>query len=201
MSTMIPGERRAWLPLAAGLSLLIAGIWGMLVLPRREIPSSHRSTDSVGVTDPSIPQAAWEAKVFPAGILGKPSPKLKNLVAKEREEVLTTVREVYDALLLAPGKLKGLSGNAMTPAAAAALASSKLKLPDGMNDVQTTKRTARIGIQVDNGRHAAASVSVWYRGRIKDKEVKVLQRATLWLQGDGKRWLVFAFDGTQGQVR
>ena len=201
MSTMIPGERRAWLPLAAGLSLLIAGIWGMLVLPRREIPSSHRSADSLDVTNPSIPQAAWEAKVFPAGILGKPSPKLKNLVSKEREEVVAAVENVYDALLLAPGKLKDLSGKALTPAAATALSSSKLTLPEGMNDVETTKRIARIGVQVQDGRHAAAKVSVWYRGRIKDKEVKVLQRATLWLEADGKKWLVIAFDGTQGTVR
>ena len=201
MSTMIPGERRAWLPLAAGMSLLVAGIWGMLVLPRREIPSSHRPSDATSVTDPSIPQARWEANVFPAGVLGKPTKKQKNLVAEERTEVVSTVREVYDALLLAPGRLKDLGGKALTPAAAKALASSKLRLPEGMNDVETTKRIAKIGIQVSGGHSAAASVSVWYRGRIKDEAVKVLQRSTLWLQGDGKHWTVIAFDGTQGTVR
>ena len=201
MSTMIPGERRALLPLAAGLSLLVAGIWGMLVLPRREIPSSHRPSDSVSVTDPSIPQARWQANVFPAGVLGKPSPKLKNLVGKERDEVVGTVREVYDALLLAPGRLKDLRGKALSVAAADALASSELRVPEGMNDVRTTRRTASIGIQVDGGRSAAARVSVWYRGRIKDEPVTLLQRSTLWLEGEGKKWMVIAFDGTQGRVK
>jgi hypothetical protein len=183
------------------MSLLIAGIWGMLVLPRREIPSSHRPSDATTVTDPSIPQARWEAKVFPAGVLGKPSPKLKNLVKKERSVVVTTVTDVYDALLLAPGRLKDLRGKALTVAAADALASSELRVPEGMNDVRTTKRTTSIGIQVDGGKSAAARVSVWYSGRIKDEPVKLLQRSTLWLQGEGKHWMVIGFDGTQGRVR
>ena len=201
MSTMIPGERRAWLPLAAGLSLLVAGVWGMLVLPRREIPSSHRPSDSVSVTDPSIPQATWDARVFPAGVVGKPSKRQKELVRRERPKVVTAVRDVYDALILAPGKLHDLSGTALSPPAAKALRSSRLALPDGMNDVETTKRTARIGIQVEGGRRAAAKVAVWYSGRIKDKPVRILQRSTLWLEAAGKRWLVIAFDGTQGRVR
>jgi hypothetical protein len=198
---MIPGERRAWLPLAAGLSLLVAGVWGMLVLPRREIPSSHRPSDPLSVTDPDIPQATWEARVFPAGVLGKPSKTQKELVKRERSEVVAAVTDVYEALILAPGSLDDLSGTALSPAAAKALRSSRLVLPDGMKDVATTKRTARIGIQVEGGRRAAAKVAVWYSGRIKEKPVKVLQRSTLWLEAAGKRWLVIAFDGTQGRVR
>jgi hypothetical protein len=198
---MIPGERRAWLPLAAGLSLLVAGVWGMLVLPRREIPSSHRPSDSVSVTDTSIPQATWEARVFPAGVLGKPSKTQKKLVKRERPKVIAAVTDVYDALILAPGKVDDLSGTALSPAAAQALRSSRLVLPDGMNDVETTKRIARIGIQVEGGRRAAAKVAVWYNGLINDKPVKVVQRSTLWLEAAGKRWLVIAFDGTQGRVR
>ncbi|MGH2754444.1 MAG: hypothetical protein ACRDLB_08410 [Actinomycetota bacterium] len=201
MSTMIPTERRTWLPLAAGMSLLLAGIWGMLVLPRRDIPSSRRPTDAISITDPSIPQARWEARVFPAGVLGDVSKSEKALVKRARPKVVTTVREIYDALLLAPGRLNDLRGNALTPEAAAALARSGLAVPKGMNDIRTTKRVANIGIEVETARRAAARVSVSYRGMLNDKPVKIAQRATLWLEDDGKHWLVIAFNGEQGRVR
>ena len=86
-------------------------------------------------------------------------------------------------------------------AAADALASSKLRVPEGMNDVRTTKRTAKIGIQVDGGRTRGRADLRLVPGPHQGRTVKLVQRSTLWLQGEGKQWMVIAFDGTQGRVK
>lgn len=201
MSTIIRIQQRPWIWWAAGGGILIAALAlvGALALPAEEPTPSSDPAPPAAATGPdgqALPQAKWQVKVFPAGV-GKPTKAQKKLVTAQRPRLQTTVAKIYDAFLLS-GDLKPLQGKIVTAKVAKALGRSKLGLPKGMTEVSTKVREATVGLD-NKATHAAADVRLVFKGLIKSKRVTMVQNSTLWMQRNGRKWLVIAFDGEMGR--
>ena len=200
MSTILNNERRTWFPVAVAASLLLAGLWGMIAL-RAETRGSGgatpaRAAEEVAASQPvALPQAAWATDVYPAGG-GRPTKADRDLLAKESDAVSRVLSKIYDRYVLG-GTLEGLRGAVLTQPVAQALAGSKLRLPEGMSDIQGIRRGARIGIDTVSRRRAAVQVSLNMKASLKDNKVRFRQRWVLWLEKNQGGWQVVAFEGDQ----
>jgi hypothetical protein len=200
MSTMVNVQRRLWVPVAAGAVTVALALvlLGLLAVPTgNPADSGEVPPVAIGPDGEALPQAKWQVSVFPSGI-GKPSKSQKTAVSKQRDTLRGVVADVFDALILRKdtGRLKELA----TPGAAAALQRSKLQLPKDMTEVETLRRSARVGVD-EKATHAAARVLITFKGVLDDKAVRMQQRSTLWLQKSGAGWRVIAFSGTMGRLR
>lgn len=202
MSSILRTENRVWLPLAIGLAALLTALIGLGIVRKisdRPVPSTGQQAPPavIGEDGEPLPQAKWEVSVFPTS-LGKPSKAQKTLVGKQREQLKTLVASLSDALILQGGvsEVKQM----LTTGVARRLNRSRLTLPEGMGEVRTVRRSARIGVD-EKATHAAARVTVAYLGSLKQREVKVQQKMDLWLERGPKGWRVVAFSGTAEQAR
>jgi hypothetical protein len=204
MSFVIPTHRKSRMLVGAAalLGILVVAI---LALQRSgTLPTTASSVDDrapIEVVDQATEQAPWRVRVFPAGTGGKPGAAQMKAIKGQRDDLEGTVTAVYDALLLQPAAIKSMSGKELTPDVAAALERSKLSPSSEVEELRTTKRRARIGIQAKGARHAAARLDVTARALVDGEDVRFRQQITMWLERAGRGWKVVAFEGSQRQLR
>jgi hypothetical protein len=150
--------------------------------------------------DAPIPQAAWQVKAYPAPTAAGTTKDGRAVFLRERDDVVGTIQQLYDALFLRPDAVEKTVRTVLTPAASKVLAGSRIGLHDRVEDVKTTTRFVKVGIQVDEGLRAAAVVRVEAEALRRSSPIHVWHRAKLWLEkGDGG-WKVVAFDAEQGRL-
>ncbi|HEV2756970.1 MAG TPA: hypothetical protein VG318_14480 [Actinomycetota bacterium] len=197
MSVAIPTmKRKTWPLYAAALSVVALGVLSVL-LPQRVTVGGGRGAAG----NRTIPQAAWEVRTYPAPGASGITRKEKEAFQRERDDVVDRIQGLYEALFLKPGEVDRVVRSSLSRDASKALAKSRLGLHDVAEDVQTTKRFVKVGIQVDGGRRAAAVVLVEARAVREAKPIRVWHRAKLWLEKSEAGWKVVAFDAEQGRLK
>lgn len=151
--------------------------------------------------DAAIPQAAWEVKAYPAPGAQGVTKEARVAFERERDDVVDSIQKLYEALFLKPAAVGKTVRTTLTPAAAKILDGSRIGLHDQVEDVSTTTRFVKVGIQVDDGLRAAAVVRVEAKALRKSSPIRVWHRARLWLEKDGGAWKVVAFDAEQGRLK
>lgn len=151
--------------------------------------------------DAAIPQAAWEVKAYPAPGPQGVTKEAREAFGRERDEVVSTIQGLYEALFLKPDAVGKAVRGAMTPAASKILDGSRIGLHDKVEDVRTTTRFVKVGIQADEGLRAAAVVRVEASALRQSSPVEVWHRAKLWLEKQDGAWKVVAFDAEQGRLK
>lgn len=151
--------------------------------------------------DAAIEQAAWQVKAYPAPNAAGITKDDREVFARERDEVVGAIQHLYDGLFLTPEAVDETVRATMTPAASKVLADSRIGLHDRVEDVKTTVRFVKVGIQVDEGLRAAAVVRVEAEALRKSSPIEVWHRAKLWLEKEDGDWKVVAFDAEQGRLR
>lgn len=150
--------------------------------------------------DAAIPQAAWEVKAYPAPGAAGVTKESRAAFTRERDDVVGAIQGLYEALFLKPDRVEKTVRATLTPAAARVLDASRIGLHDKVEDVRTTVRFVKVGIQVDEGLRAAAVVRVEARALRQSSPIHVWHRAKLWLEKQGSAWKVVAFDAEQGRL-
>jgi hypothetical protein len=196
LSVVIPAMKKTrWPLLVTGLSVaVLATLW--VLAPERASIGAGRGRVGEG----AIRQAAWEVKAYPAPAAGGITRAEKDAFAREREPVVGTIQRLYEALFLRPRDVDRVVRSSLTGAAAKALDSSRIGLHDRVEDVRTTARFVKVGIQVDGGLRAAAVVRVEARALRNSSPIHVWHRAHLWLEKSGGAWKIVAFDAEQGRL-
>ncbi|MFP5298208.1 MAG: hypothetical protein ACLGHL_04385 [Actinomycetota bacterium] len=200
---MIRTEGRPWLPIAIGASALVAILVALGVI--RAISDRPVSSGASGSTPEVVldaegeplPQAPWKVNVYPTAI-GKPGRSQRELVSKQRDDLKRLVRNLSDALLL--DRDVSSVKRSLTPAVAQRLERSKLSVPEGMTEVRTLRRTAKVGVD-EKATHAAARITIAYEGLLEGRTLKMQHKMDLWLQRNSDGWRVVAFSGTTGRAR
>lgn len=187
-------KKTVWPLLAAGLCVvLLAALWVLL-------PERAGIGGGVGVPDGKVEQAAWEVRAYPAPGAEGITPADKEAFRREREAVVSQIQRLYEALFLEPGAVRQVVRATMTGAASKALADSRIGLHYQVEDVRTTRRFVKVGIQLDDGLRAAAVVRVEARALRNSSPIHVWHRARLWMEKGEHGWKVVAFDAEQGRL-
>lgn len=200
-------RKKPWLQAAVIVGIAVAVLAAATIYATRneeaqhaaERPPVERGDEPPTIVDETgepLPQAAWKIGVFPSTV-GRPTKAQRRIVAKHRDKLNELVREVTDAIVLR-GSTEGVRGRLSAPAADR-LERSKLLLPEGMGAVETLRRRARVGVD-RKAAHAAAEVVVAFKGTLAAKQMKLLQRTTLWLERGPKGWKVIAFSGERKRL-
>lgn len=150
--------------------------------------------------DATITQAAWQVKAYPAPNAAGITKADRAVFVRERDHVVGTIERLYEALFLKPDAVEKTVRTTMTEAASKALAGSRIGLHDRIEDVKTTTRFVKVGIQVDDGLRAAAVVRVEARALRNSSPIRVWHRSKLWLEKFDAGWKVVAFDAEQGRL-
>lgn len=191
--------------IGAGSVVVVAAAATVAVLALAGDESPPRDTGGERLsrtrTQPDIPQARWRVKTFPAGMEGPIGRGVKKAVKKQHKAIARTVTTVSDALVLAPESLQDLSGGPVSRSAAKALTSSRLPLPKKVTKVETTWRSAQIGLDHSGAARAAAQVTVRLKAEVEGKTVRLVHHSSLYLVKREGRWQVVAFDGTRKRLR
>lgn len=182
-------KKKGWLaPLGVGLGvvLLIAAV-ALLLLMNPGNKGGRRG----GSLGEGLPQAQWKFTSFPiAGQKGK-------LPGEQEKALEKLIRRWSDAVYLFPGDLRRSTQRYFTTPAANAFRASDVGLPKGAREVQTRRRAARIWIDIDGARRAAAHVEVIATGRSSSGEFRTASDTRLWLERDGNAWKVIGYDVDQ----
>lgn len=196
LSVVIPTMKKTVWPLIS-VGLLAAALAALWILAPNEV-SIGAGRGETG--DGAIPQAAWKVRAYPAPGAEGITKADKEVFTREREPVVDTVQRLYEALFLKPDAVDKAVRQTLTPAAAKVLESSRIGLHDRVEDVRTTVRTVKVGIQVDGGLRAAAAVRVEARALRKSSPIHVWHRAKLWMEKVEGEWTIVAFDAEQGRL-
>ena len=196
MSIVATARRRSWL-LPAGITLAVLIAVGPAVYVLWE--QSRSTTPAPPFTAaPAAEQAPWVIEIFPAGAISKIGKADRALVEKRADVVQGIVKDVYNAELMDPTRLRNVLDRSFTPKAATSFAKAGLGVPKGATDVRSTTRRARIGVDIVGGRAAAADVKISLVGELKGDKLELTQHATLWMQRDQRHWRVVGYDVRQG---
>lgn len=187
-------ERKGWLPLAVGVFFVVAiAALAIILLLRTGSPQVQLGeAGERGVEN----QANWKFKSFTIG--GKhPSGEHPKPPKQETQAIEQLVRDWNDALILSPGQFSDVTKKYFAPPAGNAISSSDFGLPKSANQVDTTKRRARIGIETDGAKRAVVNVSIVARGKSDEGEFRTESESKLYLERTGSKWHVIAFDVDQ----
>jgi hypothetical protein len=194
--SIVAERRRTWL-LPAGICLAAAIAVSVAVLLLWKHPQTSPNTQPFSAA-PAAEQAPWKISSFPAGALAKVAKIDKAAVATQLSAVETLVRNVYDAQLMDPRDLPKVLERSFTHAAAATFEKARLGVPKGATDVRSTKRHARIGVDIAGAKSAAAEVTISLKGELKGETLLIDQHSTLWMQKLEGDWRVVGYDVSQG---
>ena len=182
-------KKKGWLiPLGVGLVvvLLIAAVASLLLMnPAGKKGAGRGASRGVG------PQAQWQFTAFPIG--GKKT----DVPTDQTRAIEGLIRRWSEAVYLYPADLRRSTQRYFTTGAANAFRSSDLGLPQDASEVQTKKRTARIWIDVDGARRAAARVEVIATGQSSSGEFRSASQSHLWLEREGNAWKVIGYEVDQ----
>lgn len=188
-------KKTRWPLLVTGLCVAVLAILWVLAPDRASIGAGR------GVAgDGAIRQAAWEVKAYPAPAAGGITAAEKAAFTREREPVVEAIQRLYEALFLRPRDVDRVVRSTLTPAAAKTLGGSRIGLHDKVEDVRTTVRFVKVGIQVDGGLRAAAVVRVEAEALRNSSPIHVWHRAHLWMEKSDEGWKVVGFDAEQGRL-
>lgn len=188
-------KKTRWSLLAAALSVVgLATFW--VLAP--EWATRGSAPDAAGRR--AIPQAAWEVKAYAAPNADGITRADRQVFQRERDEVVGLIQRLYEALFLRPGEVDRVVRRSLSPPASKALSESRMGLHEGVEDVRTTARFVRIGIQSDGGLRAAAVVRVEAHALRRSSPVEIWHRARLWMEKTPGGWKVVAFDAEQGRL-
>lgn len=202
MSIIAPALRRnRWSWIAAASAVLVGGSVALILYQAtHRAPSVPQAETSVGpstVSTPDIAQAAWRLDIRPQGAGGSLTKAAKAALVAQKPKVAQTIKELYDALFLAPEAVREVAGRSFSAGAARSLLAIKAGVPKGAEDVAITRRVARVSIDANGARFATARVAVEATGTMGGKDFKLNHNAHLWLERNGNRWIVIGFDVTQ----
>jgi hypothetical protein len=189
-------RRRTWL-LPAGLCLAAAAIAIIAILLLWKHPQTSATTQPFTAA-PAAEQAPWKIKGFPAGAIAKIGKDDRARVAKQLGTVEHLVKDVYDTQLMDPKDLPKVLQQSFTNSAAASFEKARIGVPKGAVDVKSTKRQARIGVNIAGARTAAAEVTISVVGELKGETLRLEQHSTLWMQRLETGWRVVGYDVSQG---
>lgn len=199
MSIAATTRRRPWV-VPAGIALAVALAAGLtlLVLWKQHTRTSTGPSQPFSAA-PATEQARWEIKTVPAGAITHVDKDDRALAEKQGKSVEHVIRDIYDTQLLDPRDLPKVLRTTFTAAAAKSFEHSGFGIPKGATEVKSTKRVARIGVDVAGARSASADVTIALVGRLKAQALRITQHSTLWMQrGDEGNWRVVGYDVSQG---
>ncbi len=180
-------KKKGWLaPLGVGLAvvLLIAAVAILLLMN----PTNKKNAGR-GVSRGAGPQAEWKFTSFAVG--GKKVP------GDQAQAIEQLIRRWSEAVYLYPADLRNATQRYFTASAADAFRSSDFGLPKDAREVQTKRRVARIWIDVDGDRRAAARVEVIARGQSSSGEFRSASSSHLWMEREGQTWKVIGYEVDQ----
>lgn len=198
MSIAAPSIKRPWALVAAAAAILLALVAALVFM---DLPGERLLSPGADEAAPAgtraLPQAPWEIRTHPAGVVEKVTKAQAARIRRQRPQVTSLVKRVYDALLLHPGRLRSALAENFTPAAAAALRRSGAVVPEA-GLVSTAKRKAEIGIQASGGPTLAVAAVSLEATFANDPKRTVDHHATLWMERGKDGWQVVAFEVDQG---
>jgi hypothetical protein len=162
------------------------------------------TTEALPKPSPSptpIEQARWRVQSYPAVAFHKLSKRERRKFRAQRARVKVLVQDVYRALFLEDERGNTSLRRHFSHRAARALLRTRSGMPSEVTDVQTTRRTASVGIEVARAKRALARVSVRAKGRLDGDVVRIVHRAQLWLERFHGRWRVIGFEVDQSAGR
>ncbi|MDQ4145371.1 MAG: hypothetical protein M3198_16840 [Actinomycetota bacterium] len=199
-STEAPGqdegkEKRSWTgPIAVGAFLVVA-IAAVALLLLTNLGDDRGGSDRTGGRG-GEEQADWKVTSYSVG--GKhPSGKHGKPPKAQARSLETLVRRWHDSVYLFPADLRADTQKYFSSGAAAAMRGSDLGLPESAKEIETKKRTARIGIEANGAKRAAAVVDIVATGQSSKGPFKTSTETRLWFERDGSSWKVIAFDVDQ----
>lgn len=206
MSSARSQER--WLLLAplTALIVVVGGVGAFLWITN---PPEPESSSRPGMTEqprvarmprrtsperPPLEQAPWRIKTFPVAKGGDFTKDLRKSWLRQRPKIEKVVRGVYDELFLDGRAGRGELRDDFANGSGRALLDSAAGLPRGARRVETVRRSARIGVTARRPTRAAAQVVIGVKGLRLRRSFRLRHRSTLWLERDGGRWRVIAFE-------
>jgi hypothetical protein len=188
-------KKTVW-PLLATLGVAaLAALWVFFAADRVSIGAGKGTRG-----DAAIPQAAWKVRAYPAPGAAGLTKDARAAFERERDDVVSAIQRLYEALFLKPEAVDETVRATLARSAAQVLDSSRIGLHDKVEDVRTTTRFVKVGIQADEGLRAAAVVRVEARALRNSSPIEVWHRAKLWLEKQDGAWKVVAFDAEQGRL-
>lgn len=195
MSIAATPVKRSRLPAIAAVAVLGSFLLASLA---SDGTSGKLEADRSGIPAPIV-QAKWKVTAFPAG--GKLRAGTRATFKRVSTAAAGVVTQVFDSLYTEPDRTPEVAARTFTRKARAALLSSDAGIPEAMERVKIVLRSARVGVQAEGLKRAAASVRLRLRGRLDGKRARIAARSTLWLERSKDGWRVIAFDIEQGRPR
>ena len=195
MNTTITVPNRIWLPLvAAGTALALAvGLLTFVVLQQQTAEPARPGSPQVETAATEIPQAEWAVETQVKG--PKRIPKAERVRGEARaEQAAGVVQGIFDAVFLEPGEARDVISQSFTGEAAAALRDPGIGLPEGAEEVETTRRSVSVSVYSGTGSQAVARTVIAAKGLAAGEPFRLRQSALLWLVRDDGKWRVVAFE-------
>ena len=200
MSIAAPSRSRTWVLVASGIAAALVGFVAVVYV---NLPSDRVISPGTPVTEsgtPIVKQAPWDFEVSPAGATHRISKAQRAAVGRQKAGVTALVQEVYDALLLERSALEQVANERFAGEAGAAFIRASKGILPAADELKLERRSARIGIDVNGARRAAARIRIRVSATKGGREAIALNTATLWLERNQKGWHVFAYDIEQRPV-
>lgn len=187
-------KKRSWVAPVAVSSGLIAAIAVVVILLLMNIGNEQDGGARRGGRA-AVDQADWKVTSYSLG--GAHPARTGKAPNKEVRSLRRLIRRWHDSVYLFPADLRADTNKYFTRAAARAVRTSGLGPPRTAKQVETTKRTARIGIEAGGARRAAADVEIVAKGRSAKGKFRIATETHLWFEREGSKWKVVAFDVEQ----
>ena len=195
LSLVVERARNPWLAAFAVLAIapvLTVTFWGMQTV---DVGSSAvQDSTARSITAPGWTQREWVTSVHRWS--GDSRPTSEDIAA-----ATAIVTDVYDTMLLEPASLAEAINTSFTREAQAELTGKKIGWPDGVSEVRIKSRRLEIGIQSGAADRAIAHLRISATGVASGRPVELWHRAQLWMEKDGGKWTIFAFDIRQAPLR
>lgn len=189
-------KKRPWVPWLVGLPIVaaIALVVGFL------IADLGGGGDGAGSArnDPTLrgQQADWQIRTYVLGgryVKGAP----KTAPQEVEQDLTATVTEIHDALFLRPSRLDAVTKKYFSSAASKAFGKTKIGIPKNADEVQTTHRVARIGVDAAGTDRAVAQVQVAAEGKAGSQTFRSATESRLFLEKTDSGWKVIGYEVNQ----
>lgn len=188
-------KKRSWVPWLVGSPILIAIalVVGFLIA---DLGGDRGNPGSAN--DPKLrgEQASWEIRTYVVGgryVDGAPK-TTPEAVERDLSEVITGI---HDALFLRPSRLDAVTKKYFSSAAAKVFGKTKIGIPKNADEVQTTHRFARIGVDGAGAGRAAALVQVAAKGKAGSQTFRSSAESKLFLERTDSGWKVIGYEVQQ----